>query len=473
MASDNEMRRLIRAFKREREMRRSRANSYLLALAKLGLASSALFSFAFMPAIQEAGIGDENDHVVKYYLSTDLTDAITLLQNDIDSGKVQLEYEPERGYLESVLKHLNVPVNSQTLAFSKTSSQSDFTSPRTPRAMYFSDDVYIAWAHSDGLLDLIAVDPKKGPIFFSLKQKAAEKPRFERDNSCMNCHFRTETLNVPGLVIRSVFANEKGRAMSQRNTFIAGHNNPLKERWGGWYVTGTHGQDTHMGNAFLKLEDKENLKLEPTSNIIDLSDKIDVKNYLSPGSDSVALMILDDAVRMENMITRAKFVAMHVEKDPPFHNERPKSREDRIRQVGEPLLIYMLFRDEAPLKGPIKGTTNFETEFQKSGPRDGKGRSLRELDLKSRLFKYPCNYKIYSPAFNAMPKTMKDYIWKRLDEILAGRDQSRWFKDMSAEDRNNLREILLDTKPEFKAWIEMNTGRVGDTSRSLLIQSAQ
>ncbi len=405
---------------------------------------------------QQAGTGDEQDKVVNYTSSVGLADAITKLQLDLDSGKTKLEYEPDHGYLVSVLKHLNIPIDSQTLVWSKTSSQADNTSPKQPRALYFNDEVYVGWAQKDPVLDLIAMDPQKGPIFFSLSQIRSDKPRFMRDESCMNCHFGPKTLNVPGLVIRSVLAKPDGRAMSQLNTFVAGHNNPLSQRWGGWYVTGTHGGDTHMGNAFLAGQDPKKLVLEPTSNITDLSKLFDTKKYLSPQSDTVALLILDDVTRMENMITRAKFQALHVLKDPPLKNEPAGYRDDLIKQAGEPLVIYLLFRDESPLKGRVKGVSDFTQRFQKDGPFDRKGRSLRELDLKTRLFRYPCNYRIYSAGFDAIPQIMKDYVWRRFDQILTGQDKSRFFKDMSEEDRKNVLEILLDTKPEFKAWMLKN-----------------
>jgi hypothetical protein len=420
---------------------------------RFALVAAAVIAMGSALIAQQPGIEDP-DTVVNYRSSANLTDPVTKLQQQISSGRTNLEYEPDHGYLISILKHLRIPINSQTLVWSKTSSQADHTSPRTPRALYFNEDVYVGWAKDDDLLDVIAIDPQKGPIFFSLDQHRIGNPQFVRDSSCLNCHFSDKTANVPGLIIRSVFAEPDGRAMAQLNTFIAGHNNPLSQRWGGWYVTGTHGQDTHMGNAFLYGQDPEHLNLTETSNVTNLSDRFDTSQYPSAHSDTVALLVLDDAVRMENMITRARFQALHALHDPVLQNEPKDYRQNLIARAAEPLLIYTLFRDEAPLKGPIVGTTDFAEQFAKAGPRDGKGRSLREFDLKTRLFKYPCNYRIYSPGFDAMTKEMKDYIWKRLSEILSGKDQGKFYKDMPGEDRKNVMEILLDTKPEFKAWMQ-------------------
>jgi len=413
----------------------------------------ALTGISFISAQQP----DDDDPYLNYTSSAGLKDPITKLQADIDSGKVKLKYDPEKGYLVSMMEALNINPDTQTLVWSKTSSQLDNTSPKQPRALYYNDTAYIGWAQHDGLLDLVGMDPIKGPIFFTLEQKESAKPRFQRDVSCMNCHASNKTMNLPGLVIRSVFATSEGRARQQLPTFIAGHNNPLKERWGGWYVTGKHGDDTHMGNAFLYGQDPHKpLDLTANSNITDLSDRFDTSKYLVPTSDTVALMVLDDSVRMESMILRAQVAALHVMND-PLYNKKPEADKQRIiSTAAEPLLAYLLFRDEAPLQGPITGTNDFAKRFETLGPFDSKGRSLRKFDLQKRLFKYPCNYHIYTPGFDGLPDVMKTYLYRRMDEILTGKDQSRLYKDMDPTDRKNVLEILLDTKPDFKAWMVTN-----------------
>ena len=45
----------------------------------------------------------------------------------------------------------------------------------------------------------------------------------------------------------------------------------------------------------------------------------------------------------------------------------------------------------------------FQKKFAERGPRDAKGRSLRDLNLKTRLFEYPVSYMIYSEAFDNLP----------------------------------------------------------------------
>ena len=119
----------------------------------------------------------------------------------------------------------------------------------------------------------------------------------------------------------------------------------------------------------------------------------------------------------------------------------------------EGFLKYLLFAEEAPLTARVEGVSSFAREFPAAGPRDARGRSLREFDLETRMFKYPCSYLIYSDAFAALPKEIKTTIYQRLLEILTGQDQSGDYKKLSPADRRALLEILADTKPDLpKEW---------------------
>ena len=105
----------------------------------------------------------------------------------------------------------------------------------------------------------------------------------------------------------------------------------------------------------------------------------------------------------------------------------------------------MLFFEDAPLIDKIDGGTEFAADFSKLGPKDKRGRSLRDFDLSKRLFKYPCSFLIYSEPFQQLPKEAKAQIYHRLFEILSGKDTSKEFAHLSAEDRKAIREILRDT----------------------------
>lgn len=421
---------------------------------KWGIGSATvLFMVAILPA-QQGGVLEPGS-IVNYASADGLADPISQLQKDLNSGKVKLEYEPEHGYLISLLKVLNVPVSSQTLVFSKTSSQATNTSPESPRALYYNDTIYVGWAKNDPLLDIIAMDPIKGPEFFTLAQKPAVKPEFDRNiDTCLTCHMTPKTMNIPGLIVKSVLASSDGHAISQANTFIAGHNNPLAQRWGGWYVTGKHGTDTHMGNAFLAGLDPTKVDLKATSNLTDLTGKIDTSKFLAPTSDTVALMVLDHSVRIVNFITSAQYASIYADHEAKAGPAGLAAGQREMTLAASRLVQYMLMRNEAVLHGPIEGDPGFQKVFTSDGPRDSKGRSLREFDLNTRLFKYPCSFEVYSAQFDALPGTMRDMIWEMVDQTLAGKNLWPQYPAMAEADRANVREILLDTKPDYKAWVQ-------------------
>ena len=101
---------------------------------------------------------------------------------------------------------------------------------------------------------------------------------------------------------------------------------------------------------------------------------------------------------------------------------------------------------------PVRGNTTFAAEFAKRGPFDKKGRSLRDFDMQTRMFKHPCSYLIYSPAFDALPAEVKDYLYRRLWDVLIGRDVGKEFAHLSAADRTAIREILVETKPRLPGY---------------------
>ena len=214
--------------------------------------------------------------------------------------------------------------------------------------------------------------------------------------------------------------------------FVTDHRSPLSQRWGGWYVTGTHGSQRHMGNVFVEDRDHpDELDREQGANVTDLKGRIDTGMYLSPHSDIVALMALEHQTRMTNLITRVGWetrMAWRPEGDQPGAEGAGgpigESARRRIDNAAEALLKYMLFTDEALLDAPVEGTSTFATEFAARGPRDHAGRSLRDFDLTRRMFRYPCSFLIYSAAFDALPAPARDRIYRRLWEVLTGADQT-------------------------------------------------
>jgi hypothetical protein len=393
------------------------------------------------------------------YLEGPVDDPIARLQERLDRGEVELEYDDRHGYLPSVLDRLGVSETSQVLVFSKTSFQHTRISPRSPRALYFGDDAYIGWVRGGDVLEISAVDPEQGAIFYLLDQRRSPRPTFERQTyDCLSCHASGRTQGVPGHLVRSVFTGPDGQPAYNAGSFVTDQTSPLDERWGGWFVSGTHGDQTHMGNVFIRdRDDPERLDRAAGANIEDLSDRFDSSAYLSSHSDIVALMVLEHQTQMHNRITAAGYqarVALDTEAGINEALGRPAgsmsdSTRRRIEGAAEELLEYMLFAGEARLSAPIAGTSGFAEHFASIGRRDRRGRSLREFDLKSRLVRYPCSFLIESEAFEALPDETRDHIDRRMLEILSGADRDPKYDHLSPEDRQAILEILRDIEVDL------------------------
>jgi len=405
------------------------------------------------------------DHAAIAYATSTPADRIARLQASIDAGAASLEFDPQRGYLPSLLRALEIPVSSQGLVFSRTSLQVDRIAPWTPRAVYFSDDAYVGWVQEGPIMEIATVDPKLGAVFYTLRQEQAARPVFERQGrTCLQCHDSSSTTGgVPGLIMRSVFPDRYGYVVPS-DQGVTTDRTPLADRWGGWYVTGNLGNQPHMGNIAAPLVGHEianpaayltKLRAEPSRPVADLSERFDSAPYLTPHSDAVALMVLAHQASVHNLITAATYEARRAEYDDQMAGSArvdgavSEGARVRIETAGERLVRAMLFVKEAPLAQPVSGTSRFAAEFARRGTRDQKGRSLRDLDLTRRLFRYPLSYLIYSESFDAMPAPVRTYVYRRLREVLSGQDDRPEFAHLSPADRDAVREILEETKPEF------------------------
>lgn len=365
------------------------------------------------------------------YSSTVPTDRVSRLLGRIEAGEVRLSFDPERGYLDSLLRELDVPASSQILVFTKTSLQKGRISPLTPRAIYFGDDIYVAWVQGGPLLEISSVDPRLGAVFYTLEQAERARPELERQTYvCLQCHdsYSLTGGGVPRHIMGSGIPDASGRLAFHEGWSLTTDETPLEERWGGWYVTGTHPGQRHMGNVFVKGD--ATVDFDEGANVTSLEKLVDTRAYLGNHSDIVALLVIEHQVHVQNLITRVNWDTRTALK----RAESLPSQE--IERLAEPLVRAFLLRDEAPLRGPIAGTSGFAAEFARRGPRDAKGRSLRDLDLERRLFRYPVSYLIYSESFDALPQPTKTYVYRRIRED---------------EDRKAAAEILDATKPDFAA----------------------
>jgi hypothetical protein len=390
------------------------------------------------------------------------TDPVARLQEKLERGEVKLEYNGKNGYLASILKALDIPVSSQTLVFSKTSLQLDRIGPWAPRALYFNDDVYVGAVLDGPILELASVDPGTGGVFYTVSQKPDAPPEFERQGTtCLLCHNSSSTAGVPGFLVRSIYPDRHGSAIASVGQDIATDQTPLKERWGGWYMSGTHSEPQSLGNWKSTMLTNEissvrtylsRLNIGNENAPTDLKARFNVDSYLSPYSDVVALMVLTHQVNLHNLIAATNQRARKA----GYHGSVSENDTESVNSVGkavEPLVRAMFFVNEAPLSGPMKGASGFTTDFENRGPHDRKNRSLRDFDLSRRMFRYPLSYLVYSDGFNALPEAARKYAYRRFREILTGEDQRPEFAHLSVSDRQAILEILTETKPDFAGFM--------------------
>lgn len=313
--------------------------------------------------------------------------------------------------LNTLLERLRVPVDSQALVFSKTSFQATKISPRNPRAIYFNDEVAVGWVRGSPSMEVAAVDPRQGVVFYTF-----EAGRFQRREVCLHCHQGPSTMGVPGIFVGSVFPDVSGKA-HRDGAIITDHRTAFADRWGGWYVTATRGEQPDRANGVAE-DPAEPHRLRTRQNLTALDKEFNTAGYLSPLSDIVALMTFEHQTQMTNLITRLAWLAR---------------RGEPLEGDLDALVLYMTFSGEAPLKEPIEGVSSFTQTFPQRGPRDSKGRSLRDFDLKTRLFRYPLSYMIYSAQFDALPENVRKRIWSGV------------FRQL--KDRPDVLEILRETKP--------------------------
>ena len=282
-------------------------------------------------------------------------------------------------------------------------------------------------------------DPASGP------------PQFKRAFECLGCHLAGDTLGVPGFLMFSTTRPDPSQGFSLPRP--VDHSDPLSRRFGGWFVTGSSGSAQHQGNAVAALDGRASHELASIDGLFDAD------GYRARSSDIVAHLIFTHQVGMTNLLTRASWQARAADPSlhPPF--TATPGEEERIAVmmsgVASEVVDYLLFIDEARLTDPVRGTSGLAERFSTTGPKDRKGRSLHELDLHRRLMKYPCSYLIYSPAFDALPPTAKDPIYRRMWEVLSGQERDERYRSaLSLADRKSIVEILRDTKPDLPPYFQ-------------------
>lgn len=365
-------------------------------------------------------------------------DAVARLAAQINDRSINLSFDPQRGYLDSLLDALAIDPASQVLVFSKTSLQVEGVNAATPRAIYFNDETYVAWVPGEESIEIASFDAELGPVFYTLTQSG--EPVAERQfGLCLRCHDSLSMTGggVPRFITGSGYIGKDGTVVAHEGWILTSDRTPLRSRWGGWYVTGMHGDQVHLGNiavdSVYDLEDLESLR---NGNHADLSQLLDTSRYLTDKSDVVALLVLEHQVTVQNAIVRLNW---------DFRQE--------LEFDIEPLVRALLMAGTPQLSYPISGTAGFEVSFAARARPDSRGRSLRELDLQSRLFRHPLSFVIHSPAFSTLPPQVMRAVLLRIKAELTGDGARLERLPGDAESRAAAWEILLDTRPEFAAMI--------------------
>ncbi|HRE05301.1 MAG TPA: hypothetical protein PKX00_06810 [Opitutaceae bacterium] len=392
-------------------------------------------------------------------------DAFASLRSELESGAWTLPGD-ERQMLQALLDRLAVPTSSQVLVFSRTSLQRGRIRPERPRALYFSDSVYVGWVPG-GLFEVAAIDPVLGPVFYSIDARppGGGRPRVDRDPDCLRCHGGTFVRDIPGVFARSVFPDATGEPLLRHGTQLVDDATPFSERWGGWYVTGYKGREPHRGNV-LASEAEGRLTFAPDPTRPDqLSGYFSTTPYLRPTSDIVALLVLEHQMTVQNCLTRAglttrRMIAYQHGLQKAFKEavtDEPayESVKSVMTNTVQDVVDHLLFRGAAPLPDGVVGHEEFRRALAADAPRSAEGHALKDLHLEGRLFRFRCSYLIYSAAFRGLPDTLKVRVLDRLRTELQSKDPNGRYAYIPEEERQQIFSLLRQTHADAReCWKE-------------------
>ncbi len=410
-----------------------------IALPALILPLCVLAPTFWAPAATPVGSFADEPH---HYWTEPQDDPFTIFTRQVEAGQVKLDSSgSETQFMSALLKQLDIPVSSQLWVFSGTSLQSGRISVRNPRAIYFNEDVYIGYVPG-GQVEVASQDSERGSIFYIFDVPAAGStapPRFQRSERCMNCHAGEAQYGVPGLAVESVISGPNAGSLDAFRRGKSGHDIPLDQRWGGWHVTGAPSGLKHQGN----LTGRSRAGVITTSEIRP-GENFDLARYPVGTSDVLAHLIFEHQVGFSNRVTQARYLtraALAAGKG-RLSAADAKMLDDKAAEFTR----YLLFADEAPFpKSGITGDTGFKEAFlsnRKAGP---DGTSLKDFDLRTRLFKHRCSYMIYSRAFTTLPKEFKDRVYAKLSAALSDTQPQREYSYLPAAEKRAIRAIVSAT----------------------------
>lgn len=376
------------------------------------------------------------------YYTRPLNDPFTKIKGDLESGKIPLDNQSGKAFVISLLKACNISASSQMLAFSTTSLQLSKISPRNPRALYFNEDLYVSYVPG-GKIEIVSLDPQLGGIFYIFEvPKDNSPPKPERTTQCMNCHAAADTRHVPGLVIKSVIPGPNGGSLDAFRRSITGHDIPLEQRFGGWYLTGSVPIKDHWGNTIGKLS-----PAGLSRRTIRPGELFSFDRYPYTSSNILPQLIHEHQAGFVNRVVEAGYkYRSYMFQD---KGKLSSAHTEEMRNITKLLTRYLLFADEAPLPdSKIEGDSQYKTDFLASRKPLASGESLKDLDLRTHLFKYRCSYMIYGSVFQGLPSEYKNQILQSLYKALDTKSPDPDYSYLPAGEKRTIKELLKTTLPK-------------------------
>lgn len=367
------------------------------------------------------------------------------LLKKIEKGEFQSDTSSDHAMLRSLLQALKIPVSSQLLLFSASSLQSEIINMRNPRALFFNEDTYVGFVPG-GVLEVASADPEVGPVFyvFDRMQPGGPFPRVQRGTKCFNCHGGTATKRLPGLIAESLLVSQAGSSLETYRRDEQGHQIPLENRFGGWHLTGKHHISGHKANVigFTRNGKSEKMDVVP-------GQTWDTAKHLLSTSDILPHLVHEHQIGFENRLVRGIYIVRQLKHD--RKGMLGNAEQEEIDAWAQDFARYVLFADEAkfPREG-IEGDPAYVRDFLEGRVTSKRGLSLKDLDLKTRLFKHRCSFMLYTDTWEHAPKEIKDRVYYRMAEAL--RDAQPSMPHLAAEERRVIREILKETMRDLPAW---------------------
>lgn len=412
----------------------------------------ALLSLASLLGIGPAAPLDAAERLFNFreaphsYFEHQPQDRLARLHQALDAGKAELDTSSDQAFLVSILKALEIPVSSQILVFSATSLQSEIINPRNPRALYFNDDTYLGWVPG-GRVEVAAIDPEMGPMFYVYERFTPGRiPVPERSTRCFACHAGTATQYVPGLIAESVLVSMAGSSLQTFRHDEQGHHIPLENRFGGWLLTGQHHLTKHEGNVAGRSEAGKITRFDASPGVFS-----DLSKHLRPTSDILPHLVHEHQIGFENRLFQTSYLLRQ-----RLHEGKGRLTPEAEKEIDAralDLARYILFVDEAPLPARgIEGDPDFIRDFQANKITTATGASLKDFDLRTRLFKHRCTYMLYTDSWKDAPRELKDRVYYQMALGLRETGVAPEYAVLPVQERLAIRSILKETLPGLPAW---------------------